>query len=84
MILHAADEGGAVQEEDFLSKKRLVKRSRGCSAGKRNVNYSETELLKLKPTSFATYAITTAFLSNASAACRAEKERPSPATSVIY
>ena len=34
---------------DFLGKKRVVKRSWGYSAGKRNVNYSETEEHKLKP-----------------------------------
>jgi len=28
---------------DFIGKKRVVKRSWGFSAGKRNVNYSETE-----------------------------------------
>jgi type IV secretory pathway TraG/TraD family ATPase VirD4 len=43
MIFRAADEGDAVQAADFLGKKRVVKRSWGYSAGKRNVNYSETE-----------------------------------------
>ena len=49
MIFRAADEGDAVQAADFLGKKRVVKRSWGYSAGKRNVNYSETEEHKLKP-----------------------------------
>ncbi|MBI3849719.1 MAG: hypothetical protein HY298_05430 [Verrucomicrobia bacterium] len=34
---------------DFIGKKRVVKRSWGFSAGKRNVNYSETEEHKIKP-----------------------------------
>jgi len=33
---------------DVLGKKRVVKRSLGFSAGKRNVNYSETEEHKIK------------------------------------
>jgi len=49
MIFRAADEADAVQAADFLGKKRVVKRSWGFSAGKRNVNYSETEEHKLKP-----------------------------------
>jgi hypothetical protein len=49
MIFRAADEADAVQAADFLGKKRVVKRSWGYSAGKRNVNYSETEEHKLKP-----------------------------------
>jgi hypothetical protein len=39
----------AVQAADFIGKKRVVKRSWGFSAGKRNVNYSETEEHKIKP-----------------------------------
>ena len=49
LIFRAADEADAVQAADFLGKKRVVKRSWGCSAGKRNVNYSETEEHKIKP-----------------------------------
>ena len=49
MIFRAADEADAVQAADFLGKKRVVKRSWGYSAGKRNVNYSETEEHKIKP-----------------------------------
>ena len=49
MIFRAADEADAVQSADFLGKKRVVKRSWGFSAGKRNVNYSETEEHKIKP-----------------------------------
>ena len=49
MIFRAADEGDAVQAADFLGKKRVVKRSWGYSAGKRSVNYSETEEHKIKP-----------------------------------
>jgi hypothetical protein len=49
MIFRAADEADAVQAADFLGKKRVVKRSWGFSAGKRNVNYSETEEHKIKP-----------------------------------
>lgn len=48
LIFRAADEADAVQAADFLGKKRVVKRSWGFSAGKRNVNYSETEEHKLK------------------------------------
>ncbi len=44
-----ADEADAVQAADFIGKKRIVKRSWGFSAGKRNVNYSETEEHKIKP-----------------------------------
>ncbi|MBK8000414.1 MAG: type IV secretion system DNA-binding domain-containing protein [Verrucomicrobia bacterium] len=49
MIFRAADEQDAVQSADFLGKKRLIKRTWGYSAGKRNVNYSETEEHKIKP-----------------------------------
>jgi hypothetical protein len=49
MIFRSADEADAVQAADFLGKKRIVKRSWGSSAGKRNVNYSETEEHKIKP-----------------------------------
>jgi hypothetical protein len=49
MIFRAADEADAVQAADFLGKKRVVKRSWGFSAGKRNVNYSEAEEHKIKP-----------------------------------
>jgi hypothetical protein len=49
LIFRAADEADAVQAADFLGKKRVVKRTWGFSAGKRNVNYSETEEHKIKP-----------------------------------
>jgi hypothetical protein len=49
MIFRSADEADAVQAADFLGKKRVLKRSWGSSAGKRNVNYSETEEHKIKP-----------------------------------
>ncbi len=49
MIFRSADEADAVQAADFLGKKRVVKRSWGSSAGKRNVNFSETEEHKIKP-----------------------------------
>jgi hypothetical protein len=49
MIFRAADEQDAVQSADFLGKKRIVKRSWGHSAGKSNVNYSESEEYKIKP-----------------------------------
>jgi hypothetical protein len=49
MIFRCADEADAVQAADFLGKKRVVKRSWGSSAGKGNVNYSETEEHKIKP-----------------------------------
>jgi hypothetical protein len=49
LIFRAADEADAVQAADFLGKKNVVKRSWGHSAGKRNVNYSETEEHKIKP-----------------------------------
>jgi hypothetical protein len=49
MVFRSADEADAVQAADFLGKKRIVKRSWGSSAGKRNVNYSETEEHKIKP-----------------------------------
>ena len=49
MIFRCADEADALQSADFLGKKRIVKRSWGFSAGRRNVNYSETEEHKLKP-----------------------------------
>lgn len=49
LIFRAADEADAVQAADFLGKKRIVKRSWGYSAGKRNINYSETEEHKIKP-----------------------------------
>ena len=48
MIFRSADEADAVQAADFLGKKQVVKRSWGSSAGKRNVNYSETEEHKIK------------------------------------
>ena len=48
MVFRAADEGDAVQTADFLGKKRVIKRSWGFSAGKRNVN-NETEEHKIKP-----------------------------------
>lgn len=49
MIFRCADEADAIQAADFLGKKRVVKRSWGSSAGKRNVNYSETDEHKIKP-----------------------------------
>ena len=49
IIFRCADEADALQSADFLGKKRIVKRSWGFSAGKRNVNYSETEEHKIKP-----------------------------------
>ena len=49
MIFRSADEADAVQAADFLGKRRIIKRSWGSSAGKRNVNYSETEEHKIKP-----------------------------------
>jgi len=49
MVFRAADEADAVQAADFLGKKRIIKRSWGFSAGKRNVNYNETEEHKIKP-----------------------------------
>ena len=49
MIFRAADEGDAVQAADFIGKKRVIKRSWGFNAGKRSVNYSETEEHKIKP-----------------------------------
>jgi hypothetical protein len=49
MIFRSADEADAVQAADFLGKKQVVKRSWGSSAGKRSVNFSETEEHKIKP-----------------------------------
>ena len=49
MVFRAADEADAVQTADFLGKKRVIKRSWGFSAGKRNVNYNESEEHKIKP-----------------------------------
>ena len=50
LTLHAqADEADAVQAADFIGKKRVIKRSWGFSAGRRNVNYSETEEHRIKP-----------------------------------
>jgi len=49
MIFRCADEADAVQAADFLGKRRVMKRSWGSSAGKRNVNYSEIEEHKIKP-----------------------------------
>ena len=49
IIFRSADEADAVQAADFIGKKRVVKRSWGYSAGKRNVNYNETEEHKIKP-----------------------------------
>jgi hypothetical protein len=48
MIFRSADEADAVQAADFLGKKTVIKRSWGSSAGKRSVNYSETEEHKIK------------------------------------
>jgi hypothetical protein len=49
MIFRSADEADAVQAADFLGKKQVVKRSWGSSAGKRSVNFSETDEHKIKP-----------------------------------
>jgi hypothetical protein len=49
MIFRCADEADAVQAADFLGKRRVFKRSWGSSAGKRNVNYSESEEHKIRP-----------------------------------
>jgi Type IV secretion-system coupling protein DNA-binding domain len=49
IIFRSADEADAVQAADFLGKKSVAKRSWGSSAGKRNVNYSETDEHKIKP-----------------------------------
>lgn len=49
LSFRAADEADAVQAADFIGKKRVIKRSWGFSAGKRTVNYSETEEHKIKP-----------------------------------
>ena len=49
MIFRSADEADAVQAADFLGKRRVFKRSWGSSAGRRNVNYSETEEHKIRP-----------------------------------
>ena len=49
IIFRSADEADAVQAADFLGKKQVVKRSWGSSAGRRSVNYSETEEHKIKP-----------------------------------
>jgi Type IV secretion-system coupling protein DNA-binding domain len=49
MIFRSADEADAGQAADFIGKKRVLKRSWGYSAGKRNVNYNETEKHKIKP-----------------------------------
>jgi hypothetical protein len=49
MVFRSADEADAVQAADFIGKKRVVKRSWGYSAGKRNVNYNEIEEHKIKP-----------------------------------
>jgi hypothetical protein len=49
MIFRSADEADAVQAADFLGKKQVVKRSWGLSAGKRSVNFSETDEYKIKP-----------------------------------
>jgi hypothetical protein len=49
LIFRAADEADAVQAADFIGKKRVIKRSWGYSAGRRNVNYSETEEHRIKP-----------------------------------
>ena len=49
MIFRSADEADAVQAADFIGKKRVVKRSWGHNAGKRNVTYNEIEEHKIKP-----------------------------------
>ena len=49
LIFRSADEADAVQAADFIGKKRVVKRSWGYSAGKRNVNYSENDEHKIQP-----------------------------------
>ncbi len=49
IIFRCADDADAVQAADFLGKKRAIKRSWGSSAGRRNVNYNETEEHQIKP-----------------------------------
>ena len=49
LIFSAVGEAEAVQAADFLGQKRVVKRTWGFSAGKQNMNYSETEEHKIKP-----------------------------------
>jgi type IV secretion system coupling TraD/TrwB family protein len=49
LIFRAADEADAVQSADFIGKKRVIRRSWGFNAGRRNVNYSETEEHRIKP-----------------------------------
>ena len=60
MIFRSADEADAVQAADFIGKMRIVKRSWGYSAGKRNVNYNETEEHKINRTNSAISATTSA------------------------
>jgi hypothetical protein len=48
MIFRSADEADAVQAANFLGKKQVIKRSWGSNAGKRSVNFSETEEHKIK------------------------------------
>ena len=49
LIFKAADEEGALESADFLGKKRVIKKSWGCSGGKTSRNYSEQEEHKIKP-----------------------------------
>lgn len=49
LIFRSADEQDAVQAADFLGKKRVIKRSWGFNAGRRSVNYHDTEEHRLKP-----------------------------------
>jgi hypothetical protein len=44
-----ARKGGPSKLLDFLDKRRVVKRPWGLNAGRRNVNYTETEEHKIKP-----------------------------------
>jgi hypothetical protein len=43
-----AEDADSVHTTDYLGKRRFVKRSWGSSAGKRSVNYNETEEHKIK------------------------------------
>ena len=49
LIFRSADEADAVQAADFIGKKRVIKRSWGFSAGRRSVNYHDTEEHRIKP-----------------------------------
>ncbi len=49
LIFRAADEEGASESADFLSKHRVIKNSWGYSGGKMSRNFSEQEEHKIKP-----------------------------------